>query len=108
MYIMDTLCKSLNDNGIERRYEYRVIKSNFKGNEYDEEEIQTYGIEVERKDLQGGKVFNLERDIVKNVSPHRNNVQALVALLYENLVSPINFVEILEEHNSDFDGKSRI
>ncbi len=98
MYIVDTLSKSLKDNGLERRYEYRVIKSSLKCEDYGVDEIQTYGIEVERKDLQAGKVFNLERDIIKNVSPQIHKVQALAKLLYDNSVSPINFVEILGEY----------
>lgn len=107
MYIVDTLSKSLNDNGTERRYEYRVIKSNFLVRDFDEGEIEAYGIEVERKDLQSGKVFNLERDIITNVSPQINKVQALAEFLCKNSVSPINFVEILgeyvDEYVSDFD-----
>ncbi|WP_026883730.1 DUF6514 family protein [Clostridium akagii] len=98
MYIMDTLSKSLKDDDVERRYEYRVIRSSFKSNNYGEEGIQSYGIEVERKDLQGGKVFNLERDIIKNVSPQIHKVQSLAKLLYDNVVSPINCVEVLGEY----------
>ena len=107
MYIMNTLSKSLNDNGTERRYEYRVIRSSFLVRDFCNDEIEAYGIEVERKDLQLGKVFNLERDIITKVSPQINKVQALAELLCENSVSPDNFVEILgeyvDEYTNDFD-----
>jgi hypothetical protein len=111
MYIMDTLSKSLNDSGVERKYEYRIIRSSFIRNECMVEEIQSYGIEVERNDIQDGKIFNIERDIIKNISPHRHKVQALTKLLYDNMVSPINFVEVLgdyvDEYISDFDSASK-
>jgi hypothetical protein len=107
MYVMDTLIKSINDNGIERKYEYKILRSSFIRNECSGEEIQSYGIEVERKDIQSGKVFNFERNIIKNISPHRYKVQALAKLLCDNAVSPINFVEVLgdyvDEYIGDFD-----
>ena len=106
MYIIDTLSKSLNDGEIERRYEYRVIRSNIKDKNYVEEGIQSYGIEVERKDLEAGKVFKLERNTIKNISPYKYKVETFAKLLYDNLVSPINYVEILEEYISDFDSST--
>jgi hypothetical protein len=108
---MDTLSKSLNDGGVERKYEYRIIKSSFIRNECIVEEIQSYGIEIERNDIQDGKIFNIERNIIKNISPNRHKVQALTKLLYDNMVSPINFVEVLgdyvDEYIRDFDSASK-
>lgn len=102
MYVMDTLSKSLNDNGIERKYEYRVVKSSFKSNAFENQELQAYGIEVERTDIIEGRISNVEREIIKNISPHRYKVQALAKMLQENIVSPINLVEILGEYVDDY------
>lgn len=69
--------------------------------------IQSYGIEVERKDFMGGKLINVERDGIKNISSDRYKVHNLMRILYDNVVSPINFIEIIgeyvDEYTADYD-----
>lgn len=107
MYIVDTLSNSTDDNGVERRYEYRVTKSSFIPDDLKIGEVQCYGMEIERKDLVSGKVVNIEREFVKNISTYRHKVQALSKLMCDNLVSPINFIEIagnyIDDCINDFD-----
>lgn len=98
MCIVDTLVNSIDNDGVERRYEYRVTKSSFISEDLKLGEVQCYGMEIERKDLVSGKVVNIERDAVKNISTYRHKVQALCNLMRDNLVSPINFIEIAGEY----------
>ncbi|MFT8313779.1 MAG: DUF6514 family protein [Clostridium sp.] len=107
MNIVDTLSKSVVDGDTEYKYEYRITKSNIILYDYGVNEVQSYGIEIERMDIVNGKTVNLERDSVYNISPQRYKVQELVKLLYNNDVSPINAIEIIgdyvDEYIVDFD-----
>lgn len=108
MNIVDTFNKTVINEETEYRYEYRITKSNITLYDYGvNSELQSYGIEIERKDIVKGKTVNLERDGVYNISPQRHKVQELVKLLYNNGVSPINAIEILgdyvDEYIVDFD-----
>ncbi|AJA48862.1 hypothetical protein CPAST_c27950 [Clostridium pasteurianum DSM 525 = ATCC 6013] len=108
MNIVDVFTKSITNDEIEHKYEYRITKSNIEIYNYGvNNDVQSYGIEIERKDILNGKTINLERDSVYNISPHRHKVQQLTKLLYDNEVSPINAIEILgdyvDEYIIDFD-----
>lgn len=103
MNIVDTLSKKIVSDGVEYRYEYRITKATILLSEYGiNREVQSYGIEVERKDLVDEKVINIEREIVKNISPQRHKVQELTKLLADNLVSPVNFIEVIGENIDDY------
>lgn len=103
MNIVDTLNASLVVDGIDHRYEYMISKTDITLFELGvKKEVQSYGIVVERRDIAGGKVISLERDSVENVSPQRHKVQALAKLLCENLVSPINFIDIIGEYIDEY------
>lgn len=108
MNIVDILSKSITNDDIEYEYEYRITKSDiFLYNYGVNGNVQSYGIEIERKDIVDGKIINMERDCISNISPQRHKVQQLTKLLYDNGVSPINAVEILgdyvDEYIVDFD-----
>lgn len=89
-------------------YEYRLIRGEFiVYHECENIKIQSYGIEVERKDVEDNKVINIERDNIKNISNNKDKVHKLMEILYNNIVSPIHFIEVLglqvDECVSDFD-----
>lgn len=103
MNIVDTLSKIVLADGIEYRYEYRITRANILLSEYGiNKEVQSYGLEVERRDLVDEKVINIERDNVVNISPQRHKVQGLAKLLYDNVVSPVNFIEVVGENIDDY------
>lgn len=88
------------DSGIEFRYNYRLIKKDYKG-------VAVYGIEIERKDYVGLKIVNLERENMDMISIHRHKVKQLLMLLYNNQVSPIHLIDVAgayaDEHTYEFD-----
>lgn len=88
-------------------YSYRIIKDKVTFTEGERHEIQSYGIEIERKAFQDGKLVKLERDMIKSISPHRHKVQELCKMLYDSIVSPIHLIDILgeyiDEYITDFD-----
>jgi hypothetical protein len=88
------------DSDIEFRYAYRLIKKEYKG-------IIAYGIEIERKDYDGLKNINLERDKIEMISVHRHKVKQLLMKLYSNQVSPIHLIDVIgsyvDEHAYEFD-----
>lgn len=103
MNIVDTLSRKVTADGIEYRYEYNITKTKVLLSDYGlNKEVQSYGIEVERRDVSDGKVINIEREIVKNISPQRHKVQALAKLLFDNVVSPVNFIEVIGENIDDY------
>lgn len=103
MNIVDTFNKSVLNEEIEYKYEYRITKTNINLYNYGiTSEVQSYGIEIERKDIINGKIVNLERDGVYNISPQRYKVQELAKILYDNGVSPLNAIEIIGDYSSNY------
>lgn len=103
MNIVDTLSKKVIADGTEYRYEYNITRAKVLLSDYGiNKEVQSYGIEVERKDVIDGKVVNIEREVVKNISPQRHKVQALAKLLWDNVVSPVNFIEVIGENIDEY------
>ena len=103
MNVVDILSKSLSSEGVDYTYEYIVTRNSLKLlDEGVVKEVQSYGIVIERRDNSLGKVFNIERDCVKNISPQRHKVQALAKMLSSNLVSPIHFIEVIGEYIDDY------
>lgn len=91
MKIVDSLTSEVINEGDKLKYTYRLIKSTYNNG-------QAYGIEVEREDLKGGKIINIERDNIKLISNNKCKVRDLLNLLYKNQVSPIHLIEILGEY----------
>jgi hypothetical protein len=90
------------DDDVEFRYAYRLIKKEYRG-------ITAYGIEIERKDYVGLKNVNLEREKIDIISPHRYKVKQLIMKLYNNQVSPLHLIDIIggyvDEHAYEFDAE---
>lgn len=108
MEIVESMIKEIQVDDRICKYEYMLTKGevslNCSGGVI---KIQSYGIEVERRDFLDGNVINIDHDGVKNVSSDRYKVHNLLKILYENIVSPINFIEVIgesiDEYASDYD-----
>lgn len=111
MVVVENLSKTKSCGEMTKfHYTYRLIKSEILlTNEEESVKVQAYGIEVERQDIVGDIVSNIERDSIKVISPYRHKVHSLLKLLYDNLVSPCHLVDILgeyiDENISEFDNK---
>lgn len=107
MLIVENVGRIEYRDNVQYNYSYRVIKDKVTFLDGDKQEIQSYGIEIERQDIIDGKLVGIERDSVKCISPHRHKVHDLVKMLYDNLVSPIHLIDILgeyiDEYITDFD-----
>ena len=81
-----TLTKNVNN--ITMRYLYKLLRTNF-NKEY------VYGIEIEREDIQGEKIINIEKEPVDIISPKKEKVDDILNKLYRNEVSPIHLIDII-------------
>ena len=68
-----TLTKNVNN--ITMRYLYKLLRTNF-NKEY------VYGIEIEREDIQGEKIINIEKESVDIISPKKEKVDDILNKLY--------------------------
>lgn len=102
MLIVENLTKSEYRNDIRYDYSYRVIKNKVAFPEIYKVEIQSYGIEIERRDVVNDKLINIERDFVKNISPYKSKVCSLANMLYNNTVSPLHLIDILGEYIDNY------
>lgn len=91
MKIEECLCSTVNFDGKEMKYTYRLTKKLYKNED-------VYGIEVERKDIKLGKTVNLERDSIEIVSKDKTKANKLLNLLFKNNVSPIHLVDIISPY----------
>ncbi len=108
MLLVENLTKTNIDENIKHEYFYRMFKNEILVDCKDGKiEVQSYGIEIERQDIEDGIVTGIERDYVNNVSPHRHKVHNLLKMLCDNMVSPIHLIDIIGESTdyyiSDFD-----
>lgn len=107
MFIVESLERTEYRNNMKCNYIYRIIKDKYAFKKYSVKEVQSYGIEAERQDIINGEIVNIERDMIKYISPHRYKVQNLLKILYDNTVSPIHLIDILgqyvDDYISDFD-----
>jgi hypothetical protein len=101
--VVENFIRTENMDQIKCNYYYRLIKGKILITyEMDTIEVESYGIEIERQDLQDGKLINIERDCVKNISPEGHKVHNLLKLLHDNLVSPIHLIEVLGEYIDEY------
>lgn len=103
MEVIEILNKKVSAQNKIYEYEYRLIKGKISmvyG--YQVNVMQSYGIEVERKDIVDNKVVNIERDNIKNISIDKEKVHNLMKILYNNIVSPIHFIEVIGEYVDQF------
>ena len=86
-------------NGIERKYNYKLIKSLMGQDE-------VFGIEVERIEIKGDLIISSFKDSVELISPVKEKVIKLLNMLYENQVSPIHLIDVIgpyvDEYVNDF------
>lgn len=102
MLIVENLCRSEYIENVKYDYSYRVVKNKVTFPEIYKAQIESYGIEIERRDIVNGCLINIERDCVKNISPDKIKVKSLVEMLYENIVSPIHLIDILGEYIDEY------
>lgn len=91
MRVVKNLVKTMQEEQKRSVYYYRVVKGVKMG-------VQAYGIEIERLDMEGEDIINIERDSVECISPQPHKVYDLLNILYNNLVSPLHLVDIIGEY----------
>ena len=86
--------------GIEYKYSYRLLQSQYNG-------YTAYGIEIERKDYKGLTKINEEKDSIEIMSTQRHAIKNILMKLQKENVSPIHLVDIVgkfvDEHVYEFD-----
>lgn len=82
-------------NGIERKYQYKLIKTLIGKDE-------VFGIEIERTDYKGELEIDSYKDSVELISPVESKVKDLLKMLYENQVSPIHLIDIIGEYVDEY------
>lgn len=101
--IVESMIRNEIGEDMKRNYFYRLVKDKISLLlDGDNMEVQSYGIEIERQDIQNGSIVNIERDCVKSISPHRHKVHNLLKLLYDNCVSPIHLIDVLGEYIDEY------
>jgi hypothetical protein len=69
--------------------------------------VPCFGLEVVREDMDGDNVYAIDRDRIEIITTYRYKAVQLLKKLYDNCVSPINFVEIAgpfaDDWVNDFD-----
>lgn len=107
MLVVENLCRSQEYESVVYNYSYRIIKDKISFEEYNNVEMQSYGIEVERQDVVNNKIVNIEREQIKFISPYKEKVYNLNKMLCDNIVSPLHLLdtvgEYIDEYISDFD-----
>lgn len=100
MRILEEYSMVRENQGIESKYFYRIIKSQYCG-------FPAYGVEIERNDYRGLTKIKEEKDSIELVSTQRHKVKQIVMNLCNYEVSPIHLVDILgefvDEHAHEFD-----
>lgn len=95
MRVIRSLTAAVENEDSKWLYCYRIVRGQRLG-------VQAYGIEVERIDMAGQEVINIERDCVECITPHPHKVYELLNLLHSNLVSPIHLIEVIGEYVDDY------
>ena len=106
--VLETMTRKEKQGDLTYLYDYKLIKGHINMRVGSEQlPIQTYGIEIERRDLKKGTVVNTVSDSIQYISPQRHKVQELLKMVYKNGLTPIHLVEVLGEYVdtyiSDFD-----
>lgn len=105
MIVVESLARKETSEGVKYTYFYRLIKSEITiSSEEGPVKVQSYGIEIERQDIIGQNIINIERDCVLSISPQRHKVHSLVKILHDNLVSPYHLVDVLGETIDNYIG----
>lgn len=78
--------KYTNESG--KNYIYKLTKQNYS-------KVEEYGIEIIREDIDKGKITNIVKENVDNISSDKDEVSDLLGLLSKNQVSPIHLKDIV-------------
>ncbi len=101
--VLENLIKGQNLEDKEYIYYYKLIKSDLYISWQEEDiKVQSYGIEIIRKDFQKEQLTNLESNNIRHISPHRYKVHNLLKMLYEQTVSPIHLIDIIGEYTDEY------
>jgi len=85
-------------------YYFKMTKSNIKKDgTFLPYKLRTYGIEIERHDMVDDKLVEIKKKCIKSISSNRYKVDKLLKILYNNTVSPIHLINIVEEYVDSFD-----
>ncbi|MGL5245923.1 MAG: DUF6514 family protein [Sarcina sp.] len=95
MKVIKNLCNTMEVGEIQYKYFYRLTKTTFKG-------MDAYGIEVERQDISGEKLINIERDSIEKITCNLDKVEQLINLLFNYSVSPMHLIDILGEYVDEY------
>lgn len=77
-------------NNVEMRYSYKLTECNFNN-------VQAYGIAIERMDYKNCIKVNSLVEEVKLISPNKEKVKNLLYTLYNAEVSPLHLIDIIGE-----------
>lgn len=88
MEIVEEFTSMNRNEEIEFRYSYRLIKNTLN-------DIELYGVEVERRDYIGINNVNIERERIDIISNKKNEVKKIVETLYDGQVSPIHMIDVI-------------
>lgn len=95
MKIIQNLNIVRNYDNLRHDYQYRIIETKYN-------EVNTYGIEIERKDFNNDVLINIERNSIEKISYYLEKVRELLSILYKNEVSPIHLVDIIGEKVDEY------
>lgn len=95
MKIVQNLNIVRNYDNLRHDYQYRIIETKYN-------EVNTYGIEIERKDFNNDVLINIERNSIEKISYYLEKVRELLSVLYKNEVSPIHLVDIIGEKVDEY------
>lgn len=95
MKIVQNLNIVRNYDNLRHDYQYRIIETKY-------DEVNTYGIEIERKDFNNDVLINIERNSIEKISYYLEKVRELLSILYKNEVSPIHLVDIIGEKVDEY------
>lgn len=89
--IIEKLLMTRSIEGVDMKYTYSINKEMFNN-------VQAYGIKIERVDIKDGVIINRVEDEVEHISNKYYKVKGLLNMLYKNKVSPIHLVDIIGEY----------
>ena len=95
MKIVQNLNIVRNYDNLRHDYQYRIIETKYN-------EVNTYWIEIERKDFNNDVLINIERNSIEKISYYLEKVRELLSILYKNEVSPIHLVDIIGEKVDEY------
>ena len=101
--VLENLVKGHNLEDKEYIYYYKLIESDLNLSWKQEDiKVQSYGIEITRKDFQNEQFIKVENNNIRHISPHRYKVHNLLKMLYEQTVSPIHLIDVIGAYTDEY------